>query len=491
MDFKQIPSRLRVFNFFGSTERFEDNVTRALLSVITRSLSGSHVLRQLLELICDRLETSEVNGDVARDMRHRLKNLKNVDIATQQAFEAGAQSSESEFAVVVEIGPSCPLPEAGIPAVQPGLGGGRLDAAFVFRCDDDKVFVVAIESKLYVAESPEKLAKYAAHLNTDRHAIAHIRWSDVLEVFDGLPTLNRADPLVEDFIEYLESFYWLAGFRGFSEKHFCDTGKYGRIHQLKVLTESLVAGDPGESPYAMCRPLSEAGDFDLYTWDQFGLIGNVGLASWDNHSIHAKLVIGSFQYYGHSSQIDRQVQIQEYSGRERPIAVTFEGTRSLLKASPELVASEITKVVKEVPQLKGSIGFRCFFGRFQDLWINSSARTLADGAWAELDAGLRLAERSEPVTNKTMTAIRRYLEPFCEDIESRLRQVEALLNKMGESKRTPTHHGVLVLAAELDSQKLIAAGSSLERVRSIVRETLDPMTRLLRTLSQISLSKAR
>lgn len=51
--------------------------------------------------------------------------------------------------------------------------------------------------------------------------------------------------------------------------------------------------------------------------------------------------------------------------------------------------------------------------------------------------------------------------------------------------------GVLVLAAELDSQKLIAAGSSLERVRNVVRETLDPMTRLLRTLSQIAISNAR
>ena len=35
MEFDQIPPVLRVFRFIGRTQRFEDNVTRALLCVIT------------------------------------------------------------------------------------------------------------------------------------------------------------------------------------------------------------------------------------------------------------------------------------------------------------------------------------------------------------------------------------------------------------------------------------------------------------------------
>lgn len=487
MEFVDIPTRLRIFRFFGSTERFEDNLTRALLCVITRSMSGSIVLQRLLELTCDRLESSGRDQAIAADLRRGIARLKKVKVTTQTAFDAAEPATDSDFAVVVELGPSSPPPEIGRGVCEPETGGGRFDALLECQSGDDHSFVVVIESKLYGSETREKLAKYATHLNKGRNALANLRWSDVLGVVDGLPTLNRTEPLIEDFVEYLESFYWLAGFRGFSREHFTDEGRSGRLHQLRILTESLAIDGFGASPFASCRSLRDGGDFDLYTWDQFRLIGNVGLASWDNNSIHAKLVIGSFQYYDDGSSNSRNAAIQEHSARRSPIATTYDGTIRLLKAPSEAIAAEIGKLIVSVPQVEASIGFRCFFNRFQDMWINSRSKNLGhDGSWDDLEIGLRLAERPEAVSSDTIADIRRYLGERAPETDLQLGRIETLLGRAGQRTRKPTHHGVLVVAAKIDLHKLIEAGSSIEKAQGVVREVLEPFTESLRSISRIA-----
>lgn len=484
MEFDQIPPVLRVFRFIGRTQRFEDNVTRALLCVITRSMSGNVILRRLLELICERLEDSGRPQDVAiaAEMRREIPRITKAKVSTQKAFEEAERASKSDFAIVVELGPSLPPPQINGRDYEPEAGGGRLDAALEIVCGDNKSFDVAIESKLYSLETGEKLAKYAVHLNAERHAITHLKWEDVLALFDELPKLNRSEALIEDFVEYLESFYWLAGFRGFAPQHFTEDGASNRIHQLKILTESLAGSGYEDSPFAMCRALRDAGDYDLYTWDQFRLIGNVGLATWDKESIRAKLVIGSFQFYDDGSSNDRKAQIQEHSGRRSPIATTYAGTQQLLSTPRKPLLDAIQKLTETLPHVEASIGFRFFFNRYQDKWINSRSRKLGDpGAWDELENGLRLAERPETVCHETVDVIRKHLaDP---DAENKLQEIEALLDASEKRTRRPTHHGVLVVSAVIDSKSLWAARSSLKQVQRVIRGTLDPLTEALRSIS--------
>ena len=140
---------LNIFRFVGHTRYWEDNVTRGLLSLITRSASGGLVLKELLELCAGRVAREAASEAHADALSHAIRTLDSVEVRGQTSF--GAENDEGTapaFGVLVALTPAS---AEGLPqATRPDGESGRFDA--VLACQSHELaFDVVVEAKLYGA----------------------------------------------------------------------------------------------------------------------------------------------------------------------------------------------------------------------------------------------------------------------------------------------------------------------------------------------------
>lgn len=472
---------LNVFRHVGDKVYWEDNVTRALLCVITRSAAGGLILREILDR-CVEIATAPRPEQI--EAAHRAAcTLSAVEVSTQHAFRDGeVADDELTFAILVELTPTRRSPL--IPGSEPALGirgAGRFDGYLDCASANDVRFAVAIESKLYGHEHVDKLEKYAQHFGIQRCIRSNLTWSFVLDVLESLPTVCKSDPLVTDLADFLVDMHWLVGFRGFRSSDFTERDRARRFHNLRELANSLCAPDC-EMEFVATRSLrTDAGDIDVYVRDQFLLLGNVGLASWDHQSLRAKLVIGSFSYK-ETADTELTTRLRTASGQEFPRWQSYWATKALLSADRDSVVEVIWQASQQDPLLGARVGFRCFFNRFEDYWLSSKPTELASRADVhQLIEWLQLAEDSGEITSSTLDAIEHVLDKVSiPDLQA----VRALREQKPNPPRKPTHHGSLLFSTSLETERMV--GVAPEQCRQYAGNALSRLHGLLRELSNLA-----
>jgi hypothetical protein len=473
---------LNLFRFVGRERLWEDNVTRGLLSLLTRSPCGGLVLRELLDLCYDRALADDSSAALKEVYGRALRDVGSVSIDWQRSAKSEHHEiaeEEREFAVLIALTPEKPG-ERPPKVIEVDKAEGRFDA--ILRCTtSNSVFDVVVEAKLHGSVQSEQWSRYLKILGRDRCLQVALSWADVVAILRGLPEACRHDPVVDDYVQYLIDLYWLAGFSGFTHEDFSHERVDARKGKLRQLVEEIISAEK-ESPKGVVglHQLSGDADVDLYPRDQFSLLGNTGVASWRDDSLLAKLVIGTFKFYDDTGV--RQVIVQG-SGRDQPKFESYAGTRRLLEVDQEAVGRVIAEAAVE-GALDAFVEFRCFFGRGPGLDLSVSSRhwdIRVPADWEPVSQALRLAEPENggDVTEASLMRLRQFLPP--DQQVDRFSKVRALLATKRE--RRATHHGTLVVTSEVGLDEFLRA-SPQEQV-ALVRRHHDPLLAALRDLSSL------
>lgn len=468
---------LNIFRFVGHSVHWEDNATRALLSVVTRSQAGGQVLMELL-LRCYSRSPADTPKPLRNRFRDALLELKQVEVRFQEVFSGEKRDADQQpdFAIVVALTPAESPPAVDRTTVSSNQG--RFDA--VLSCSTGScTFDVVFEVKLYEQVGVEQFSRYVAHYGEDKCIGIGVPWSDVLDILTELPNRCQRDPLILDLADYLTDLHWLAGFRGFRKSDFLSGGANAlRAHVRDLATELREGTRTLSDGIVGLHEIRGGSDFDFYLGDQFRLIGNTGLAAWDDgRSLAVKLVIGTFKFYGTDDDL---TFIRARSGRATPVWESYWGLRHLLDQEPHSVAKWVTDLAAVVA-LDAVVFFRCYFNRFQDVSLMSREWRIGEGAdWSQVDAALRMGEPqagSMRVTQDSVKRLKEFLPPDTADLS-----IARVLDLLGTKQRTtPTHHAVLALSAKLPLDKLLPL-SPPDQV-DLVRHYHAPVAGLLRQLS--------
>lgn len=107
-----------------------------------------------------------------------------------------------------------------------------------------------------------------------------------------LPDEAACDPVLTDFRSFLDRDPHLTGFTGFRLSDF-SPGERLLDSRLQRFCNRLVARDADPVfAGAEVQRKRDGWDYDILLAQQFRLVGNIGLASWDQDGLYAKLVVG-------------------------------------------------------------------------------------------------------------------------------------------------------------------------------------------------------
>ena len=183
---------------------------------------------------------------------------------------------------------------------------GRVDATMIARRTQrdtlegqpkDSALAIVIESKLYGPAGDEQLTRYKKKLEEKlvRTVLVEISWEEIYQLCESLPEEAEHDPVLSDFKDFLARDARLVGFTGFRKEDFAGSrhedfvgGPYLLDSKLQRLCDRIAGKGDGGKPERKRGGL----DYDLPLAQQSSLVGNIGLASWDQDALQAKLVIG-------------------------------------------------------------------------------------------------------------------------------------------------------------------------------------------------------
>jgi len=180
---------------------------------------------------------------------------------------------------------------------------GRVDATLIARRTEGdtlggqskgSALAIVIESKLYGPAGIEQLGRYKRKLQEKsiRTVLVEIRWEDIYKLCESLPQAAEHDPVLSDFKEFLARDARLVGFTGFRQEDFVG-GPQLLDSKLQRLCDRI-AGKGDDPVLGGGKAERKRGglDYDLPLTQQASLVGNIGLASWNQDGLQAKLVIG-------------------------------------------------------------------------------------------------------------------------------------------------------------------------------------------------------
>jgi len=284
---------LNVFNHFGDSAQNENNTTRAFLIAATRSAWSPMLLRGFFDLVASRVkerfpERAALLGCFAQAWPDEIDISMEKNIRAETFPGVGV-----DRAVLVELTPAGIV--ADLAVRPPEIGEtGRVDATIVVRQSDSDGLALVIESKLYGRAGHEQLMKYKQALESRNieTLLVDVAWEEIYALADSLPEAAEHDSILSDFKSFLARDPRLAGFTGFRQGDF-DGPAYVLDARLQKLCETL-AGQSTNSPLQGVMVERKRGglDYDILLADQSRLVGNIGLACWDQDALYAKLVIG-------------------------------------------------------------------------------------------------------------------------------------------------------------------------------------------------------
>lgn len=293
MDISLNHQNLNVFNHFGDSAQNENNTTRAFLIAATRSPWSPMLLRGFFDLVASRVkerspEQAVLIGSFSQAWPDEIEISMERDIRAETFPGVGV-----DRAVLVELTPAGIV--ADLPSQLMEIGEtGRVDATIVVRQSDSDGLALVIESKLYGRAGHEQLMKYKQALESRniKTLLVDVAWEEIYTLADSLPEAAEHDAILSDFKSYLARDPRLAGFTGFRQGDFGGPA-YVLDARLQKLCETL-AGQSTDSALRGAKVERKRGglDYDILLADQSRLVGNIGLACWEQDALYAKLVIG-------------------------------------------------------------------------------------------------------------------------------------------------------------------------------------------------------
>jgi hypothetical protein len=293
---------LNLFHHFGDRDENENNTTRAFLIAATRSPWSPMLFRSFLDLLAEQIlgSSPELLPDFDKFFRSWPETLQ---VSLERDISADKfPGDDVAVAILVAL---TPVSECGgqIVDFQFSKPTGRVDATLIARRTEGdtsggqskgSALAIIIESKLYGPAGIEQLARYKSKLEEKkiRTVLVEVRWEDIYKLCESLPQAAEHDPVLSDFKEFLARDARLVGFTGFREEDFV-LGPQLLDSKLQRLCDRIVGkGDDPVLGGGRAERKRGGLDYDLPLTQQSSLIGNIGLASWSQDALHAKLVIG-------------------------------------------------------------------------------------------------------------------------------------------------------------------------------------------------------
>ena len=293
MHLSLIHQNLNIFHHFGDSAQNENNTTRAFLIAATRSPWSPMLLRGFFDLVAARIrerlpDQAAVLGCFSQSWPDQVEISMERDIKAESFPGVGV-----ERAIIVELTPLAAALDLPQQTTEVG-DSGRVDATIVIRQSESDGLALIIESKLHGRAGHEQLLRYRQALENRqiKTVLVDVAWEEVYALADDLPEAAEHDPIIGDFKSFLARDPRLAGFTGFQKGDFTGPA-YVLDGRLQKLSESL-AGQSLDPVLRSAQVERKRGglDYDMLLSEQSRLVGNIGLACWEQKGLYAKLVIG-------------------------------------------------------------------------------------------------------------------------------------------------------------------------------------------------------
>jgi len=245
-----------------------------------------------------------------------------IEISMERNISVGTFPGDGvQRAILVELTPVGIAPDPPQQQVDARDAAGRVDATIVVRQSQSDVLAIVIESKLYGRAGHEQLMRYKQALERKIPTVhVEVTWEDIYALADSLPEAAEHDPIIGDFKSFLARDPRLVGFTAFRDGDFTGPG-YLLDLRLQKLCETLVGRNADPLLRAERVERKRGGlDYDILLAEQSRLIGNIGLACWEQDALYAKLVIGSRSRWETNRAIDSSVAADYLSALIRRLA---------------------------------------------------------------------------------------------------------------------------------------------------------------------------
>ncbi|MDA7932412.1 hypothetical protein N9B53_01185 [Mariniblastus sp.] len=284
-----------VFYHYGDKVFHEDNFTRALWVVLSRSQFGKELTHRFLSYLANQEGLDPSFRDTLLKSQGDCETHFDFQVSELEPENLGARAK-----ILVGLAPE----ESTAEAVEPSPGGSRPDACLV---TDDVCLL--FENKVVGALDHDQLQRHRKLFGKEG-PIQQIQltWPSFMEFFANLPDKIKSDILVADFIELVsEQPHLIPKFLGLTSADLSSPNWKTQIRLAKAATELVSTCD------FLKKEWRKSGGFewDLYTVDQPELVGNLGFACWEKDKLTAKLAVGNTRILA-----DGAFQIPtEYEGR--------------------------------------------------------------------------------------------------------------------------------------------------------------------------------
>jgi hypothetical protein len=293
---------LNLFHHFGDSAENENNTTRAFLIAATRSPWSPMLFRSFLDLLAEQMRAN--SPELLTDFDKFFRSWPETPQVSLERDISADKFPGDDVAIAILVALT-PVSEGSGQVVDLKFPKptGRVDATLIARQTDGdtldgqskgSALAIVIESKLYGPAGIEQLGRYKSRLEEKsiRTVLVEIRWEDIYKLCESLPQAAEHDPVLSDFKEFLARDARLVGFTGFRQEDFV-RGPQLLDSKLQRLCDRI-AGKGDDPVLGGGKTERKRGglDYDLTLTQQASLVGNIGLASWDQDALHAKLVIG-------------------------------------------------------------------------------------------------------------------------------------------------------------------------------------------------------
>ncbi len=294
MNFERSHRNLNLFWHFGDSAQNENNTTRAFLIAASRSPWSSILLRGFFDLVFSR--ACDTKPEFGRSIKRFFTEWPEAvefslerDITPQSFPGLGVQ-----HAIVIELTPQSKAAQEEAPSEDLDLRG-RVDATIVVRNAKGNGLALVVESKLYHRAGRDQLERYRRGLDAKgvSAVLISFSWEEVYAIANSLPEEASYDPIMSDFKSFLERDSRLTGFTAFRVEEFSLQNDL-MDEKLGRCCNKLLASPAWDARFNNATLERKRGglDYDILLANQSVLIGNLGVATWENDALYLKLVVG-------------------------------------------------------------------------------------------------------------------------------------------------------------------------------------------------------
>lgn len=306
MNFERHHRNLNLFWHFGDSAQNENNTTRAFLIAASRSPWSSILLRGFSDLACCR--ASDAKPAFGRSITRLLTQWpESIELSLERDITPESfPGAGVRHAILVELTPQSGASQEPAPTEDLDVRG-RVDATIVLRGADGNGLGLIVESKLYHRAGRNQLERYRRGLETKgiSTVLISVSWEEVYTLANSLPEEASYDPIMSDFKSFLERDSRLTGFTGFRIEDFSLQNDL-MDEKLGRCCNKLLASPVWDARFTNATLERKRGglDYDVLLANQSVLIGNLGVATWENDALYLKLVVGWRRHWQTAQLLD-------------------------------------------------------------------------------------------------------------------------------------------------------------------------------------------